>query len=178
VPRINNIHFNGNCWSDVQQSLRDWVQTNGICMMAFGVEELMINNLFAYGYLRGIWFDAYTPDSNFPGNYGSLNVFGFDAVQEGILIGTRGISGRQGFSLSNGRIIPFQGRVGARAGIKFYDTVPSQGPAISVSNVSFFGPHERSIWIEPNSGAKISMLAGVYGDGGSQGVEPLLLQGF
>lgn len=160
VPRINNIHFNGNCWLDSQPSLRDWVQTNGVCLLATGVEELMINNFFAYGYLRGIWFDAYALDPNFPGNYGSLNVFGFDAVQEGILISPRGISGRQGFSLSNGRIIPFRGEVGARTGIKFSDADPMQGPGVSMSNVSFFGPHERSIWIEPNSGARISVLGG------------------
>lgn len=160
VPRLNNIHFNGNVWSDAAQSLRDWVQANGICMYALGVEELMINNFFAYGYLRGIWFDAYTPDPNFPGNYGSLNVFGFDAVQEGILVGTRGISGRQGFCFSNGRIIPFQGQVGARTGIKFIDTLPADGPGVSVSNVSFFGPHERSIWIESNSGARVSLVGG------------------
>jgi hypothetical protein len=160
VPRINNIHFNGNCWSDAKPSLREWVQTNGICMKAFGVEEFMINNMFAYGYLRGIWFDAYTPDPRFPGNYGSLNVFGFDSVQEGILIGTRGVSGRQGFSLSNGRIIPIGGPEGARAGIKFSDTDPGQGPGVSLSNVNFFGKHQRSIWIEPKSGAKITMLGG------------------
>jgi hypothetical protein len=160
VARINNVHFNGNCWLDAQQSLRDWVQTNGVCMIARGAEEFMINSFFAYGYLRGIWFEAYTPDPNFPGNYGSLNVFGFDGVQEGILIETRGISGRQGFSVSNGRIIPFQGQVGARTGIKFIDTVYSLGPGISINNVGFFGPHERSIWIGPNSGARICLLGG------------------
>jgi hypothetical protein len=160
VPRINNIHFNGNCWQDAQQSLRDWVQTNAVCMEVYGVEEFMINNFFAYGYLRGIWFLAYEPDPGFPGNYGSLNVFGFDAVQEGILIETRGISNHQGFSISNGRIIPFQGEVGARTGIKFADTNSSSGPGVSISNVNFFGTHERSIWIEANSGAKITMTGG------------------
>ncbi len=160
VPRINNVHFNGNCWLDTQQSLRDWVQANGVCMKIFAVEEFMINNLFAYGYLRGIWFDAYSPNPNYPGSNGSLNVFGFDAVQEGIVVDPRGISGREGVFLSNGQIIPFRGQVGARVGIKFSDTAPNQGPSISVNNVSFFGPHERSIWIEPNSGAKITMLGG------------------
>jgi hypothetical protein len=160
VARINNVHFNGNCWLDAQQSLRDWVQTIGVALKIRGAEEFMINNFFAYGYLRGIWFEAYAPDPALPGNYGSLNVFGFDAVQEGILIETRGISGRQGFSVSNGRIIPFRGTVGARAGIKFIDSVPSLGPGVSMSNVSFFGPHERSIWIGPNSGARICMLGG------------------
>lgn len=160
VPRINNIHFNGNCWLDAQPSLRDWVQTNGVGLNIFGVEEFMINNLFAYGYLRGIWFQAYGPDPNFPGSYGSLNVFGFDSVQEGILIETRGISGRQGFSLSNGRIVPFAGQVGSRAGIKFTDTGASQGPGVSTSNVSYFGSHQRSIWIGPNSGARICVLGG------------------
>jgi len=160
VPRINNIHFNGNVWQDALQSMRDWVMHNGVCLKATGVEELMIYNLFAYGYLRGLWFTAYEPDPGFPGNYGSINNFGFDAVQEGILVETRGVSGRQGLSLSNGRIIPFKGQVGARAGIKFVDTVPSQGPAISASNVSFFGPHERSLWIGPSSGARMAWLGG------------------
>jgi len=159
VARITNIQFNGNCWSDATQSLRDWVQTYGVCLKVAGAEELMITDLFAYGYLRGIWFEAYA-DANFPGNYGSLTNFGFDAVQEGILVQTGGISGRQGFSISNGRIVPFQGQVGARTGIKCSDTVPSIGPGISVSNVGFFGPHERSIWIEPDSGARITILGG------------------
>jgi hypothetical protein len=160
VPRINNIHFNGNCWSDAQQSLRDWVQNSGVCLRAYGVEELMGHNLFAFGYLRGMWFSPYAGDVFFPGNYGSVNNFGFDSVQEGILVDDRGISNRQGLSLSNGRIIPFAGQVGARAGLKLADTVPDQGPAISMSNISFFGPHERSIWIEPTSGARIAVFGG------------------
>ncbi len=160
VARLDNIHFNGNCWSDAQQSLRDWVQNNGVCLHLYGVEELMAHNLFAYGYLRGIWCSPYADDQNFPGNYGSLNNFGFDAVQEGILVEDRGISNRQGFTFSNGRIIPFRGEVGARTGLKLVDTVPGQGPAVSMSNVTFFGPHERSIWIEPNSAARIAIFGG------------------
>lgn len=80
--------------------------------------------------------------------------------RKGQLIGNRGIAGRHGLSISNGRIIPFIGQVGARTGIKFVDTVASQGPGVSVSNVNFFAPHERSIWIGPNSGAKISVMGG------------------
>ena len=47
-----------------------------------------------------------------------------------------------------------------RAGIKFADDAPGQGPAISASNISFFGPHERSLWIGPNSGARMAWLGG------------------
>jgi len=160
VPRINNIHLNGNCWQDADQSLRDWVQAHGVCLKATGVEELMINNLFAYGYLRGLWFLAYDKSPSFPGNYGSINNFGFDAVQEGILVETRGVSWRQVLSLNNGRIIPFRGQEGARAGIKFTDATPSLGPSVSASNVSFFGPHERSIWFGENSWARMTWMGG------------------
>lgn len=160
VPRINNIHFNGNMWSDATDSLRNWVQSAGVCLDLGKVEELMVNNFFGYGYLRGIWFRENLSDSAFPGNYGSINNFGFDAVQEGMLVQTRGVSGRQGMSLSNGRIIPFKGQVGARVGIKFSDTLPSLAPSMSISNVSFFGSHERSLWISPNSGARITLLGG------------------
>lgn len=160
VPRINNVHFNGNCWKGLQSSLRNWVQSNGVVMKICGVEEFMINNLFAYGYMRGIWFAALDANPSFEGSSGSLNVFGFDSCQEGILIETRGIYGRAGCSISNGQIIPLRGPVGARTGIKFSDTDPLLKPSVIASNVSFFGDYERMIWIEPNSSAKISVLGG------------------
>lgn len=160
VPRINNVHFNPNVWADLDESLYQWVQTSGVAMKMTGVDEFMINNLFAYGYLRGIWFDELVDVPEFTGSYGSINNFGFDAVEEGILIGDRGISNRHGLSLSNGRLIPFTGAVGARTGIKCIDTIPDFGPAISMSNVGFFGEHERSLWIEARSSARITVLGG------------------
>ena len=81
-------------------------------------------------------------------------------MEEGILVGDRGVSNRHGLSLSNGRIIPFTGAEGARTGIKCVDTAPNQGPAISMSNVGFFGEHERSFWIGAESSAKITVLGG------------------
>lgn len=160
VPRINNVHFNPNVWADIQESLYEWVLANGTAIKMTGVDEFMINNLFAFGYLRGIWFDEYVDEPEFTGSYGSINNFGFDAIQEGILIGERGVSNRHGLSLNNGRIIPFVGQAGARTGIKCIDTVPDQGPAISMSNVGFFGEHARSIWIEAESSARITVLGG------------------
>ena len=163
VPRINNVHFNPNTIPSFDSSLRAWVQAQGTCMEMDMVEEFMIQNFFGYGYACGICFTGNIADPGLPGNYGSINNFGFDSVTVGILIETRGISGRQGLSLNNGRIIPFAGDVGARAGIKFVDNtaVDAQSrPAISLSNVNFFGTHERSIWIGPASGAHVAMLGG------------------
>jgi hypothetical protein len=139
------------------------VQAQGSCLDLEMAEEFMIQNFFGYGYLRGIWFTGNVTQEGMPGNYGSVSNFGFDSVREGILIETKGVSGRQGLSLNNGRIIPFAGEVGARAGIKLVDTAigdTALDPAISLTNVSFFGPHERSIWIGPSSGARVTMLGG------------------
>lgn len=164
VPRINNIHFNPNVFPSLAPSLRDWVQQHASCLDMDMVEEFMVHNFFGYGYLRGIWFTGITDDPRLPGSYGSISNFGFDAVMEGILIENRGISGRQGLSLSNGRIIPFAGPVGSRTGIKFVDDLPTGdpnlSPAVSLSNVNFFSPHERSIWIGPNSRARLTMVGG------------------
>ena len=160
VPRINNVHFNGNCWQDAQPSLRDWVQSNGVAMKIRAVEDFMINNFFSYGYFRGIWFDTYLVDPNFPGSSGNLNVFGFDGAWEGIVISTRGIYNRAGLTISNGLIVPINGPVGGRSGIKFSDTLPNEGPGVSINNVNFFGAHDHSIWIEPGSYAKVSVVGG------------------
>jgi hypothetical protein len=164
VPRINNVHFNPNVFPSLSPSLREWVQTHASCLDMDMVEEFMVHNFFGYGYLRGVWFTGNVGDPALPGSYGSINNFGFDAVMEGILIESKGISGRQGLSLSNGRIIPFAGPVGARSGIKFVDDLPTSdpnlSPAVSLSNVNFFSPHERSIWIGPQSRARVAMLGG------------------
>ncbi|GAA5531049.1 glycosyl hydrolase family 28-related protein [Herpetosiphon gulosus] len=160
VARITNIQFNPNVWAAAGASLRTWVQTTGFCLDIEQAEEFMVQNFFGYGYLRGIWFRENLSSTGFPGSYGSINNFGFDSVQEGIIVETRGVSNRQGVSLSNGRIIPFAGTVGARTGIKLSDTGTPQGPALSMSNVSFFGAHERSIWIQANSGVRMTILGG------------------
>lgn len=168
VPRINNVHFNPNVWPGLGQSLRDWVQTTGSCLTMDIVEEFMVHNFFGYGYLRGVWLGSDESDPGLFGSYGSISNFGFDSVQEGILVGNKGISGRQGVSLNNGRIIPIGGTVGARTGIKFGDVLaspdPNLSPAVSMSNVSFFGTHQRSIWIEPDSGARVTVLGGQAGE--------------
>jgi hypothetical protein len=163
VARINNVQFNPNVLPGLDPSLRAWVQSQGSCLEMDMVEEFMINNFFGYGYLRGMWFTGNVTEHTMPGNYGSISNFGFDSVTLGILIETRGVSGRQGLSLSNGRIIPFAGEVGARAGIKFVDSVdddPRSNPAVSLTNVGFFGQHERSIWVGPRSGARVTMVGG------------------
>jgi len=160
VPRLNNIHFNPNMWSAAQDSLLDWVSRNGVATRMTGVDEFMVTNWFAFGYLRGFWFDALATDPGYPGSYGSITSFGIDAVQEGIYIGDRGIANRHGLSLANGRIIPFTGTPGARTGIKCADTNPLNGPAISATNINFFGEHERSVWIEPNSRARLTLQGG------------------
>lgn len=164
VPRINNVHFNPNAFPALDPSLRAWVQSNGSCLKMDVVEELMVQSFFGYGYLRGVWFTGDV--AAFPGHsgsYGSIVNFGFDSVQEGFFIAHRGIAGRQGLSLCNGRIVPFAGVVGARCGLKFEDTAfpnPKENPSVSLSNVNFFAPHERSIWIRPSSGARVALLGG------------------
>lgn len=163
VARINNVHFNPNVIPTLDISLRAWVEAQGTCLEMDMVEEFMVHNFFGYGYLRGICFTGNVSEPGLPGNYGSISNFGFDCVTEGILVATKGVSGRQGVSVSNGRIIPFAGPAGARVGIKFIDDVSVESgsnPAFSLSNVSFFAPHERSIWIGPNSGARVAMMGG------------------
>jgi hypothetical protein len=163
VARVGNIQFNPNVLPRLDMSLRNWVQVHGSCLEIDGAEEFMVNNFFGYGYVCGIWFTGHATQGELPGSYGSISNFGFDSVTVGILVGTKGVSGRQGVSLSNGRIIPFAGEVGARAGIKFVDDVgadPGSNPAVSLTNVSFFGDHERSVWIGPRSGARLTMLGG------------------
>lgn len=172
VARINNVQFNPNTIPYADITLRSWVQTHGVCLELDMAEEFMVHNFFGYGYARGIWFTGNTTEG-LPGNYGSVSNFGFDSVTEGILIETRGVSGRQGLTLSNGRIIPFAGPVGARAGIKFVDSLAADSssyPAVSLSNVSFFSPHERSIWIGPASGARLTMLGGQCTEFTNEGV--------
>ncbi len=163
VARINNVHFNPNVLPRLDMSLRNWVQVHGSCLEIDGAEEFMVNNFFGYGYVCGIWFTGHATLEELPGSYGSISNFGFDSVTVGILISTKGVSGRQGVTLSNGRIIPFAGEVGARTGIKFVDDIsadPTSTPAVSLTNVSFFGDHERSVWIGPRSGARLTMIGG------------------
>ncbi len=163
VARINNVQFNPNAMPYADMSLRGWVQGYASCLELDMVEEFMVHNFFGYGYARGVWFTGNVGDPALPGNYGSISNFGFDSMGEGILIETRGVSGRQGLTLSNGRIIPFAAAVGARVGIKFVDDLRQDNrsyPALSLTNVSFFSPHERSIWIGPHSGARLTMVGG------------------
>ncbi len=163
VARMSNVHFNPNVLPRLDASLRAWVQRYGSCLDMDMAEEFMIHNFFGYGYACGICFTGQITEDGVPGNYGSVSNFGFDSVTVGILIETNGVSGTQGVSVSNGRIIPFAGEVGARAGIKLADTAtgdPALDPAISLTNVGFFSPHERSVWIGPSSGARLTMLGG------------------
>ena len=129
-----------------------------------------MTNVFAYGYRRGFWFRSFDENDTTTnsggangGSYGSLTNFGLDKVHEGLLIQSTGITNRQGVSISNGRIIPFapgkdkQEGSTPRSGIKFDSQ--STG-SLSVSNVSFFGQHERSLWMGPFCTARVTMVGG------------------
>jgi hypothetical protein len=160
VPHINNVQFNPNNWIDCYQSLRDWVNSNAISLKMRAADDFMINSFFSYGYYCGMWFDTYLADTNYPGSSGSLNLFGFDGAWLGMTFSDRGISTWAGVTISNGLIAPVNGPVGARAGIKFSDTQQYMGPGVSINNVSIFGPHDHSIWIEANSYARVSVVGG------------------
>ncbi len=163
VPRIRKVHFNPNVDPDLDPSLRDWVQQNGTCVRLDWVEEFMFDSFFAYGYQRGFWFSGQL--AGFPesfGSYGTIHTFGLDSVNEGLRVEHRGIAGRQGVSLRDGRIVPFAGPA-PRAGIRFVDTAltpPKENPSITLGGVGFFGPHESSIDIQEGSGARVVMHGG------------------